>query len=60
MKNVHHLTDDELLRQLAMRNDLTRLELELQDRLFRARQALQDEEERNRQLELEVQRRTPA
>ena len=39
-----HLTDDELVRQLQARNDLTAIEAELLDRLIRALDAIRDME----------------
>ena len=40
--NLHHLTNDELIAQLSLRNDLTEIEHELLDRLTRAQTAMHE------------------
>lgn len=39
---LHHLTNDELIAQLSLRNDLTEIEHELLDRLTRAQTAMHE------------------
>lgn len=57
---IFHLTDGELVAQLALRDDLTELEMELHERLSRATEELERLGRDNYQLEQRIREDRPA